>query len=233
MPIIKQAWDFVCEPQHSNAIMAIFTAMIFLSGLAYTVFSALQWRATKIAAEAAQNAVNGASDTAIRELRAYIGIRQVGLMGLEDSTPFGVGFAFVNYGKTPASKFNLRGVVDVLPYPLPDDFVLPEPPSRPKQDGVIFPNESNPMVGWVWELETKRLNLKEKLAMLSRETTQEFYAHGFVDYSDVFEIPRHVEFCFALNPASVVRDQTGGIVRDKSGNFKFQWAPVAGHNSFN
>jgi len=58
--LIKDVWDFISKPEHANAIIAIFTAMIFLSSLAYTVFSAFQWCATKAGANAARENANAA-----------------------------------------------------------------------------------------------------------------------------------------------------------------------------
>ena len=161
------------------------------------------------AATATRDSVTQASDTAIRQLRAYVGAHQVGVMGIEDADAFGVGFVFINHGQTPASKFNLRGVVDLFPYPLPNDFVFPDPPDRPTQDGIIFPNESNPMMGWVWEREGQRLSIKDKLTLFSKNTIQEFYAHGTASYCDIFGVSRECRFCFYLNPSSVIRNQVG------------------------
>jgi len=56
-----------------------------------------------------------ANDSEKRQLRAYIGAHQVGVMGLDDTGPIGVGFAFINHGQTPAQNFNFTGIVDLLP----------------------------------------------------------------------------------------------------------------------
>jgi len=186
---------------------------------------------TQKAADATRDSVTDASNTAIRQLRAYVGAHQIGVMGIDDDSAFGVGFAFVNHGQTPALNFNLRGAVHLLPYPLPEDFVIPSPPKKPQQDGVIFPDETNPMTGWVWESATQRLKPTEKLELFSRSTTREFYAHGVATYTDIFNIARTTEFCFVLNPSSVVRDERGDILRGKDGKIQFQWAPVPYRNS--
>ena len=62
-------------------------------------------------------------------------------MGLEDSGPIGVGFNFINHGQTPAQKFNSIGVIDLLPYPLPQGYFLADAPNKPPEDGVIFPTQ--------------------------------------------------------------------------------------------
>jgi hypothetical protein len=70
-----------------------------------------------------------ANDSEKRQLRAYIGVHQVGYMGLEDNDPIGVGFNFINHGQTPAQNFNLIGIIDLLPYPLPQGYVLMDAPA--------------------------------------------------------------------------------------------------------
>jgi hypothetical protein len=200
----------------TDALLVVFNALLFAATFAL-------WWAT-------QKLVHSADQTAQRQLRAYVGAHQVGIMGLEDAEPIGIGFAFINHGQTLATKFNMMGNVDLLPYPLPDEFVLPAAIQRPKQDGVIFPNEANPMVGWVWERPKNRMNIEAKKELLSRDAKQEIYAHGSVTYEDIFHIKRKTEFCFVLNPTSIVRDVEGNIVRDNQGRMQYQWGPVAGRN---
>jgi hypothetical protein len=169
-----------------------------------------------------------ANDSEKRQLRAYIGVHQIGFQGLEDKNPIGFGFAFVNHGQTHALDFNLIGVIDLLPYPLPANLKLPSPPDRPSQDGIIFPNESNPMVGWV--LERHPMTFAEKMEILSKSPDKQIYMHGVARYRDIFNKHWKTEFCFFLNPTSIVRDDSGAIVRDKDGKFAFQVAPCAGRN---
>jgi hypothetical protein len=174
-------------------------------------------------------------DTRTRQLRAYIGAHQVGFMGLEDDKPIGVGFAFVNHGLTPAQKFNLSGIIDLLPYPLPDKYRLEPAPSRPQQDGVIFPDEkdattgkANPLTGWVWQ--RKPITREEKAALLKPNPTHTIYAHGVATYVDSFRKKRRTEFCFFMNPASIARDTSGKIIRGDQQEVRFQFAPSAGQN---
>jgi hypothetical protein len=195
------------------------------------IVNIFQMWATQKAANATRDSVTLASDTAIRQLRAYVGLHQVGVMGITNREPFGVGFAFVNHGQTPASNVNMKGVVDLLPYPLPEDFALPETPDRARQDGVIFPNETNPMVGWVWERKNPPLTVNEKGRLFVKTTTEEAYAHGTVTYRDIFGVLRRTTFCYVLNPHSVVRNPAGDMIYDQKGNIQFQWAPVANRNS--
>jgi hypothetical protein len=169
-----------------------------------------------------------ANDSEKRQLRAYVGVHQVGYMGLEDSNSIGVGFNFINHGQTPAQKFNLIGIIDLLPYPLPQGYVLMDAPSRTPQDGVIFPNEIPSMTGWTWERD--KIDALTKKEIISATPKREIYAHGIATYDDIFGEHWRTEFCFFLNPSSFIRDANGNILRDKDGHMQFQWAPCAGHN---
>jgi hypothetical protein len=169
-----------------------------------------------------------ANDSEKRQLRAYIGVHQIGYQGLEDSDPIGFGFAFINHGQTPAHDVNVVGIIDLLPYPLSANVALPHPPERPPQDGIIFSNETNPMIGWVWERHPMAIAAKQ--ALLFQSSEKQIYMHGFVSYRDIFDKKWRTDFCFFLNAASIVRDASGAIVRDKDGRFPFQVAPCVGRN---
>ncbi len=169
-----------------------------------------------------------ANDSEKRQLRAYVGVEQVGVMGLEDNGPIGVGFNFINHGQTPAQQFHLIGIVDLLPYPLPQGYVLADAPTRPSQDGVIFPNATPPMTGWTWERD--EIDAPTRKEIISPKPNREIYTHGVATYDDIFGAHRRTEFCFYLSPSSIVRDASGNMVRDKDGHMQFQFAPCAGYN---
>ena len=42
-----RAWEFVKCPEHANAIMAIFTILIFVATVAYALIALAQWSAMK------------------------------------------------------------------------------------------------------------------------------------------------------------------------------------------
>jgi hypothetical protein len=44
---IDKGWEFVKDPNHSGAVMAIFTALIFVATVAYAVIALLQWNAMR------------------------------------------------------------------------------------------------------------------------------------------------------------------------------------------
>jgi hypothetical protein len=59
----KRKWEFVIVPEHSNAVVAIFSTLLFAATTLYTVFAALQWCANKKAADAAFRAAITANST--------------------------------------------------------------------------------------------------------------------------------------------------------------------------
>jgi hypothetical protein len=192
-----------------------------------------QTKATEDAVVEAKTSRSLAEDTAKRQLRAYVGLVITACWNLESNGPLGIKFVAINYGQTPASHFNGVGVIDYLPYPLPEDFVLPEPPTKVHQDAIIFPNDrANPLIVSFWEREGSRKTIQEKLQLLSKQATIEAYAHGKITYKDVFGQEWCVEFCHFLNPQSVRTNDNGEMVREADGNLTFQWAPVAGRNRF-
>jgi hypothetical protein len=44
LEVIMKVWSFITEPKHANAIMAVFTALIFLATGAYAIIALLQWK---------------------------------------------------------------------------------------------------------------------------------------------------------------------------------------------
>jgi hypothetical protein len=43
----RRKWEFAIVPEHSNALVAIFSGLLFLATTVYTVFAAFQWQITK------------------------------------------------------------------------------------------------------------------------------------------------------------------------------------------
>ena len=41
---LRHIWHFALKPEHANAVLAIVTILIFVTGCAYTIFACLQWR---------------------------------------------------------------------------------------------------------------------------------------------------------------------------------------------
>jgi hypothetical protein len=111
---LLRIWIWVKDPKHSSAMVAIFTAVIMLTGISYTIFAALQWSAIR-----ESNQINRESLTSVQ--RAF-----VVLQGTQDFTFLNrdkrgehVVFRFFshlqNSGATPAKGVQQMFTGDKLP----------------------------------------------------------------------------------------------------------------------
>lgn len=57
-------WNSLIVPQHSNALIAVFSVLLFIGTVVYTVFAALQWSEMKKATEASEHSAMAAKDSA-------------------------------------------------------------------------------------------------------------------------------------------------------------------------
>jgi hypothetical protein len=98
---------YIVNPGHAGVITAVATGMIFLSGLAYTLFSALQWSANEKAAVAAKSA----AETAARQLelseRPWVGFEEDPSIeqssSREDQFGFKITYRVKNFGQSAAT----------------------------------------------------------------------------------------------------------------------------------
>ena len=60
----QRKWQFIIVPQHSSALVAVFSALVFLAAVVYAIFAALQWSAMKEATQASQRSAIAAKDSA-------------------------------------------------------------------------------------------------------------------------------------------------------------------------
>jgi hypothetical protein len=116
---VRKAWEFITEPKHSNALLAIFTILIFISGVLYTVFAALQWSASRKSADAATSAaatakatLDGSAQSFKQEQRAYLWASSFN-MAAPPTCDYGglrvcADVHIVNSGKTPANGVHLH-----------------------------------------------------------------------------------------------------------------------------
>jgi hypothetical protein len=70
----KRKWHFIIVPQHSNALVAVFSALLFIATVVYTIFAALQWSEMKKATEASQRSAIAAKNSADLARRQMEGI---------------------------------------------------------------------------------------------------------------------------------------------------------------
>lgn len=93
----------------------IFTGVIAVSTVLYTVFTIRLWRATKKAADAAKasaDAAKNSADIATALHKPRIGILRFGLNNDRDSNPWVIGCVIKNFGTLPAER--VYASIDVI-----------------------------------------------------------------------------------------------------------------------
>jgi len=96
-----KTWQFVVVPEHSNAIVAIFSGLLFIATTVYAVFAGLQWYITR---EAMQ-----------RDQRALVVIRSIST-DLDINKAIVHNFVIENTGRTPARNVHAVFRMEILNY---------------------------------------------------------------------------------------------------------------------
>lgn len=156
--------------------------------------------------------VDIAEDTAQRQLRAYLSTEIVGWQGLDGKYLFATTIRIVNYGQTPAKMVQLAGQVEILPYPLPENFVPHYSQiNNITQNFTVFPNirDSTAIGG---KIPAKYIFTKEQIARFTSDTSKvRAYSFERITYLDVFGITHHTVSCRFLEPKSIVYNTNGSI----------------------
>jgi hypothetical protein len=205
MTFFKKYWQLVRDPQHSGAVIAIFTIVIACTGLVYTGTCILQWCVMR--------------QTMINSERAFVFTEKPFLVG--DGGPPGHPFPdhpaflvvdFKNSGETPARKAKINVGSCASKKGIPSGFAFPPAPG-PEPVVVIAPKggaqDSFPIPNAVLaDIETEHADL---------------IVYGEITYDDVFDKSHRTEFCAQYR---------GGLL-DKEGNVeKFTWADCDKHNCY-
>lgn len=148
----RKLWAFLIEPRHSNAVVAIFTILLFATTFSYTIFAALQWTAMRETLSEMKRAD-----------RPWIAIEPkiTGplICDSEEGCQITLGFVLNNFGHSPASDALANVVVLADEYPdhtnlLTDQKELcnriadseltqrPDFPGRPAIPRTVFPGEN-------------------------------------------------------------------------------------------
>ncbi len=198
MEAILSWWDFIRKPEHANAIIAIFTILIFLTGAFYTVFAGLQWHANKEAAGAAQSAAETARDALERGERPWVGpsgdvkLLSTPLIGKDGTVSFGAEVALKNFGKSPALNVEMQLEPDVGSDDSAERLGIQFVNDRCKADvskgrDIIFPDS-----------ETTYTTSGSRY-LPSLKASPFFTLEGCVLYEDQFQAKiHHTRFCFVV-----------------------------------
>jgi hypothetical protein len=164
--------------------VAVFTGALFFAtcGLWYATF----------------RLVEGAKDTAIRQLRGYLSVSPSGL-AVTLAQPLDVYSQYIrihvlakNHGQTPVRHVLYRYTVDVLPNPLPDDYLFSAPSVRNDANQSLAPGAHIS----VYFVRKAPLTADELTGI--REDSQRIYVWGYSTYEDVFGIERRIEVASSI-----------------------------------
>lgn len=145
--------------------------------LVLAIFTGWLWNATK-------KLVQGADDTARRQLRAYIS-----MIGAEDvkgeGGHFGFRVRFKNTGQTPAYDVIAGAWVSIAPFPRTDP--LPDVPITEKSRSTFGPGIDSGL------FPSRSALMPSELAGIE-DMTLAIYIHGRIEYRDAFDKPRTTHF---------------------------------------
>jgi hypothetical protein len=128
---------------------------------------------------ATRRLVEGAEDTAKRQLRAYVAAKPKFVSSFNERNFCWADFEIINVGTTPANGLCHTCRIDVFPFPLPDDFVFPELPQKCAKT-TSFPNQ--PMIGKVFAY---RQFTNGEITSI-RNGSMRIYIYGEMEYIDIF-----------------------------------------------
>jgi|SRR3954451_7154816 len=194
-------WEFA--EANEGALVAIGT--LFLS-----LFTLALWTATRAL-------VRGAENTAVRQLRAYVFVRpdqvHVDLAKVE----IGMQYEKINAGQTPAYDVINIGEMRIMPWPLPDDFVvtpIDEKEANKHRNAPIGPKQR----GMFSKPTMKYRPLKEN---------ERYYLLVIIRYRDAFDRRRTTRFCCSTDISELLAGARPGEDRETNAQ---RFESVTQHN---
>ena len=149
------------------------------------------------AAVAAGFTVRVMRNTAKRQLRAYVSARPNHLFNFDFKTLTHITFEITNHGQTPAYRVAISALVDILPYPLSDNYQFPpltvSGPSRPTLHNGR-PSTGNALA--------TRLFTSQEINDAVNGSQFRIYVFGILRYVDAFGICRETKFCSSVRGGS-------------------------------
>jgi hypothetical protein len=143
-------------------------------------------------ARAANESVAVFKDANVRQMRAYLTVGLGGVLRQDSSTNyhFEVRMILQNVGNTPAYKEASNIHVDVLPFPLPQDFQFPAFDDSISSAAVVGPHLSYILTGFA-----TRLYSDDDVHEIEFGSNKRLYVFGTVKYEDAFGVSRKTDFC--------------------------------------
>jgi hypothetical protein len=156
--------------------------LVLVTGVLAT-FTYKLWKSTN-------KLVEGAEDTAKRQLRAYVSVTPTKLNGPANISHY---FSMINHGQTPARDVMETGLMDVFPYPLPPNFPFPALPGPRHGRLVLHPDQTN----YSGLAGAARTFTQQEIAHIGTGQYR-LYIYGLITYTDVFEKPHITKFCHSI-----------------------------------
>jgi hypothetical protein len=202
MNFIRKAWDFVRNPAHSGAVVAILTFVLAIAGIVYTVFSILQWSVMRQTMENGERAFVFVKDPFL--------VGDGGKPGVPSGKPAWLAMNLMNSGETPARDAKVAFDYCATAGELPDNFSFAPGPT--KQPIMLLAPKSEGQTSFqlpdtvLYDLEAGKRNL---------------FVYGEVSYTDIFGEWHKTEFCSKYR----------GFVLNMDGTMdKFIWSACDKHN---
>jgi hypothetical protein len=145
-------------------------------------------------AKAANESLAVFKDANTRQMRAYLAVGLGGVVKQDTTTNyrFEVRMTLQNVGNTPAYKVVTNTQVDVLPFPLPQDFQLP-PFVETGSSANVGPHQNFIMTGVAG-----RIYSDDEINEIQFGSKKRLYVYGRVHYEDAFGVVRQINFCQAI-----------------------------------
>ncbi|PYT78857.1 MAG: hypothetical protein DMG40_18540 [Acidobacteria bacterium] len=194
----KRKWQFIIVPQHSNALVAVFSALLFLATVVYTVFAAFQWSEMKNATQASQRAAIAAKDSADLARK-----QMEGLVAAIVDIPGGVSvdFPVPPFGEARANLINSGHVLahdihltlSVTIRKTDEDFAAVRRTILSKAETVpTIPPTTSTRPGFIYPFELTQSEFTQVM-----NTESYIITEGILDYENGFDSRIKLPFCYA------------------------------------
>lgn len=187
--------------------VAFFTCLLFFATLAL-------WWATR-------RLVVGAEKSSERQLRAYISSRPDFIHSFSPKTLATMRYTIENHGQTPAYSMRNSAVVDILPYPLPEEFKFPPLPESMGAPMTLHPKET------IFGNVTAQRNFSAKeISDAANDSGYRIYCFGIVTY-ETFGSTHTTKFCRSIVGCPNLQSVGSGTTKP---NLDLSYAITSRHN---
>lgn len=228
------------EPWWDDAVADFTLALVIVGGLQAVLFF---WQLrlireslidTKESADAAKDAANTASrqanistktletmqDTARRQLRAYVSVYPSGLALEVNDVAIKIIQVFArvkNHGQTPAQEVSFIFKGDLVPNPLPNDFIFP--PAATRIDDLFAIPPAEEVNSW---FNLNRFITSDELTALAGNTLY-LGLWGAMFYRDVFDEIRQTKIICFLEGSQIAAAVESGRRSETGPPIQFKW----------